>query len=145
MPQETERFYRDLVTRHLNLILKWQTLNTPEGREKLIEHLCVLQASITVLIDQYIANTESNIQTFYTDLALNQQYVDRLKQRVLEINESKLLWEQTLTQEEKDKDIVPSKALSSKNKTIEITIVEEEPDERSLEVPSLLHISDENK
>ncbi len=118
------------------MIQKWERHYTLEGRG-----LCVLEASIIVLLDKYIANTESNIQTFYTDLALNQQHVDLLKQRVLGINEIKLLWEQTLTQEEKDKDIVPSKALSSKKKTTEIKIAEEEPEERSIEVSSLLNIS----
>ncbi len=73
MAQETERFYRDLVTRHLNLIREWERLNTSEGRVRITQDLDALQESVDSLIDQFNTNNESNTETFNLSLALDQR------------------------------------------------------------------------
>ncbi len=60
------------------MIREWQTVNTPEGRARLIDNLWQLQESIDSLIDQFETNKELNGETVYMSLTLNQQHIKYL-------------------------------------------------------------------
>jgi hypothetical protein len=70
-------------------------------------------------------------------LTLNQQHIEYLMLRTMEIDQIRHLWRQTLTEKMEETEIIRPEAISPKRKTTEITIAEES-DEEPVQVSSVL-------